>query len=232
MPWWLGSRFRVILVVLGLLLLLDLGRSVYARLGYARPMEIWQPVPTVYADLTWPPGADLPSDAPRGQRIYAQRCAACHGPDGLGNTTLQDAKGYPVITRDLTAPWTFRGGSQPQQIWLRLTTGMTLSPMPSLADATTPEERWDLVNYVLSRACIPHCPGGTALTRAGARRAAVPSRTIGGGGTRRAPDPSLTPWVRRRGRSRASGGLERLEPALRHRRGPVLSGGGGGHLVS
>jgi mono/diheme cytochrome c family protein len=76
MPWWLGSRRRV---------LLDLGRSVYARLGYARPMEIWQPVPTVYADLTWPPGADLPPDAPRGQRLYAQRCAVCHTPDGRGN---------------------------------------------------------------------------------------------------------------------------------------------------
>jgi len=67
----------------------------------------------------------------------------------------QDAKGYPVITRDLTAPWTFRGGSQPEQVWLWLTTGMTLSPMPSFADATTPEERWDLVNYILSLARIP-----------------------------------------------------------------------------
>jgi mono/diheme cytochrome c family protein len=279
MPWWLGSRLRVILVVLGLLVVLDLGRSVYARLGYAHPTEIWQPAPAVYADLTWPPGADLPPDAPRGQRLYAQRCAVCHGPDGRGNgpaapslmprprdftlgqfkyqstpasqppsdadlmrvvaqglqasampswhdllsdgdmrevvayikglspvfhgpppeplvipprvppdaasiargrdlyvdgcaechgldgrgqATLQDAKGYPVITRDLTAPWTFRGGSQPEQVWLRLTTGMTLSPMPSFADATTPEERWDLVNYVLSRARLPPWePGGT-----------------------------------------------------------------------
>jgi mono/diheme cytochrome c family protein len=37
-----------------------------------------------------------------------------------------------------------------------------VSPMPSFADATTPEERWDLVNYVLSRARIPPwAPGGT-----------------------------------------------------------------------
>jgi hypothetical protein len=28
---------------------------------------------------------------------------------------MQDAKGDPVITRDLTAPWTFRGGSEPKQ---------------------------------------------------------------------------------------------------------------------
>jgi mono/diheme cytochrome c family protein len=278
MTWLLVSRRRVLILALGLLLVLDLGRSLYAQLGYARPTEIWRPAPTVYADLTWPPGADLPPDAPLGQRIYAQRCAVCHGPDGRGNgpaapsliprprdftlgqynykstavgqppsdddlihvvsnglqasampywhdllsegeirevvayikrlspvfdgpppeplvvppgvppdaasiargrelyvdgcaechgpdgrgnTTLQDAKDYPVITRDLTAPWTFRGGSQPEQLWLRLTTGMTFSPMPSFADATTPEERWDLVNYVLSLARIPPWePGG------------------------------------------------------------------------
>ncbi len=278
MRWLLGSRRRVMLVVLGLLLLLDLGRSIYARLGYARPLEIWQPVATLYADLTWPPGADLPSTAPPGQRIYAQRCAVCHGPDGRGNgpaapsliprprdftlgqfnykstptgqppsdadlirvvsnglqasampywhdllsqsdirevvayikslspvfggpppaplviprrvppdaaslargrelygdacmechgpdgrrnETLKDAKGYPVITRDLTAPWTFRGGSAPEELWLRLTTGMTGSPMPSFADATTPEERWDVVNYVRSLARRPPWePGG------------------------------------------------------------------------
>jgi cytochrome c553 len=85
MRWWLISRRRVMLLALGLLVVLDLGRSVYARLGYARPMEIWQPAPAVYADLTWPPGADLPPDTPLGQRIYAQRCAVCHGPDGRGN---------------------------------------------------------------------------------------------------------------------------------------------------
>jgi hypothetical protein len=59
MPWWLGSRVRVLLAVLGVLMVLDLGRSIYARIGYARPMENWQPTPTVYVDLTWPPGTDL-----------------------------------------------------------------------------------------------------------------------------------------------------------------------------
>src|SRR5262249_50433545 len=78
-----------------------------------------------------------------------------------GGFPLKDAKGYPVITRDLTAPWTFRGGSAPEQIWLRITTGLAPSPMPSFAGRTTPAERWDLVNYVLSRArTAPWEPGG------------------------------------------------------------------------
>ena len=277
--WLLASRLRVVLVALGLLALLDLGRSIYARTGYAQPVETWQPDPGVYADLSWPPGADLPAGTPAGQRIYAQHCAVCHGPDGRGNGpgapslvprprdftlgkfkykttpadqppsdadlintvsnglgasampywrdllsepdirevvtyikrfspvfdspapqpltvpprvqpsaesiargrqlydtigcddchaasarggfTFKDAKGYPVIARDLSAPWTFRGGSAPEQIWLRLTTGLAPGPMPSYAARTTPEERWDIVNYVVSLARTPPWgPGG------------------------------------------------------------------------
>jgi mono/diheme cytochrome c family protein len=36
-------------------------------------------------DLAWPPGSDLPDDAATGPRIFAERCAVCHGPDGRGN---------------------------------------------------------------------------------------------------------------------------------------------------
>lgn len=276
---WLASRRRVVITSIALLALLDLGRSIFARVGYARPLSIWQPDPKVYADLTWPPGADLPANTPAGPRTYARRCAVCHGLDGRGNgpaapsliprprdftlgqfkykstpagqppseadlirtvreglhasampyfgdlltetevrevvayirslapssgresgagltvpprvpdgaesrargaklyqsqgcttchgvdarggVTLKDAKGYPVIARDLTAPWTFRGGSAPDQVWLRLTTGLAPGPMPSFASTTTSRQRWDLVNYVLSLARTPPWePGG------------------------------------------------------------------------
>ena len=271
--WLLTSRLRLILITLGLLALLDLGRSAYTRIGYARPVERWEPDPRVYTDLAWPPGSDLPPDAPLGARVYAQRCAVCHGPDGHGNgpaapsmiprpldftlgqfkykstppgeppsdadltntvarglgasampywsdllsqdeiravvayiksfspvfdrlpsgtltapprrltseesiargrkayterscavchgaegrggLTLQDAKGHPVVSRDLTAPWTFSGGSAPEQLWLRITTGLPPGPMPPLPADATPDERWDIVNYVESIARKP-----------------------------------------------------------------------------
>ncbi len=275
----LSSRRRLVFLALVLLLLLDLGRSLYARVGYAQPVEVWQPDLRKYADLTWPPGSDLPSNAPTGQRIYAQHCQVCHGPDGRGNgpaapsliprprnfalgqfkykTTpsdqpptdedliavvrdgldasampywgdlltgseirqvvtyiktfspvfngpspqsipipprvtpdagsiargkelyaaqgcvnchgpeargglvLKDAEGHPVISRDLTAPWTFRGNRGPRQIWMRITTGLAPGPMPPFMDKTTPEQRWDLVNYILSLARpAPWDPGG------------------------------------------------------------------------
>ena len=57
-------------------------------------------------------------------------CSTCHGENLRGGAALKDAKGYPVISRDLTAPWTFRGGSSPDRIWLRLTTGLEPGPMP------------------------------------------------------------------------------------------------------
>ena len=277
MRWVLARRSHVVLTALALFLLLDLGRSIYARIGYARPTEVWQPLSSVYADLTWPPGSDVPSTAPLGRRIYAQRCAVCHGPDGRGNgpaapsmiprprdftlgefkykstpwgqpptdddlihtvrnglpggampawrdllseseiravveqiksfaafertssrpivipprvapdaasiarghelyrimcvschgadgrlqKELKDSKGYPVVSRDLSAPWTFRGGSEPEQIWLRITSGLAPAPMPPFAASATPAQRWDIVNYMLSLARTPPwAPGG------------------------------------------------------------------------
>ncbi|MGO9445271.1 MAG: c-type cytochrome [Thiobacillaceae bacterium] len=83
--WLLASRWRVALLALVVLAVLDLGRSWNARVGYAQPVERWQSDPRVYADLTWPPGMGLPPGTPLGARVYAQRCAVCHGPDGRGN---------------------------------------------------------------------------------------------------------------------------------------------------
>ncbi len=279
MRWLLASRQRVLLVFVVVLVALDVARSIYARVGYELPTELWQPGPNQYADLTWPPGADLPPDTPVGERVFAQRCAVCHGPDGRGNGPaapsliphprdftqgrykytstpaaqppsdedlitvvanglhasampywhdllseaeilavvshikslspvfkkaaprpivipprveldaaslergrvlyqtqgcvachgsegrgglwLKDANGHPVVSRDLTAPWTFRGGSAPEQIWLRVTTGLAPSPMPAYDGVTSSDQRWDLVHYVRSLARIPPWePGG------------------------------------------------------------------------
>src|SRR5262249_51717445 len=107
--------------------------------------------------LTIPPrvAPDAASVA-HGQHLYqASGCGGCHGADGRARTTLPDAKGYPVVSRDLTVPWSFRGGSAPEDVWRRVTTGLAPSPMPSIAAQTTPEERWDLVDFVLSLQGLP-----------------------------------------------------------------------------
>jgi len=89
----------------------------------------------------------------RGADLYAKGCAQCHGQDLRGGPAREDEHGHPVPARDLTATWTYRGGAEPEQIWRRITTG--LGPMPTAADWTTPGERWDIVNYVLSKERTP-----------------------------------------------------------------------------
>jgi mono/diheme cytochrome c family protein len=57
-----------------------------------------------------------PDDASigRGRALYVRlECGGCHGPDGRKTGFMQDAKSHLVPVRDLTAPWTFRGGSSP-----------------------------------------------------------------------------------------------------------------------
>src|ERR1700730_2529144 len=85
MHWLLRSRLGVVLVFGVLLLALDVGRSIWARVGLARPSAEYRPHPAQYADLTWPPGADLDRGAPLGARVFARHCAVCHGPNGRGN---------------------------------------------------------------------------------------------------------------------------------------------------
>src|SRR5262249_5604961 len=105
-----------------------------------------------------------PDDASigRGRALYVRlECGGCHGPDGRKAGFMQDAKNHLVPVRDLTAPWTFRGGSNPDDIWLRLTTGLAGSSMPAYVDAATASERWDLANYLASIARVPPwSPGG------------------------------------------------------------------------
>jgi hypothetical protein len=81
----LRSRLGVILAFGAMLLALDVGRSIWARVALEVPTAEYRPNPALYADLTWPPGAHLDQDTPLGVRVFAQRRAVCHGPDGKGN---------------------------------------------------------------------------------------------------------------------------------------------------
>jgi mono/diheme cytochrome c family protein len=61
----------------------------------------------------------------------------------------------PLRAADLSEPWTFHGGATSRDIYLRLRTGMTGTPMPSFADAASEAEMWNLANYVVSLARKP-----------------------------------------------------------------------------
>ncbi|MBI4355617.1 MAG: c-type cytochrome [Candidatus Omnitrophica bacterium] len=95
------------------------------------------------------------ADLAQGRQVYAEMgCADCHGKLGRGNGTssggLIDEWGQPIRVADLTKGWSYRGGAEPRDIYRRLMAGIDGTPMPSYADAISPEDAWQLAYYVRS----------------------------------------------------------------------------------
>ena len=93
----------------------------------------------------------------KGKKLFIDRCAECHGDNGKG-VAIKKLKGDAeerTWPRNLTKPWTFRGGSSPKEIYARISTGIPGTQMPSFADSISKkvlsvEERWHVANYANS----------------------------------------------------------------------------------
>jgi cbb3-type cytochrome c oxidase subunit I len=113
------------------------------------------------------PGAAIPipeepavtmASIARGQQQFGTICAACHGTAGLGDGvpagSLSDIWGNPLTPANFTLPAGVPGGVKlghdGRHIFKTITTGIGGTPMPSFADAFTPEQIWDIVHYVQS----------------------------------------------------------------------------------
>ena len=91
----------------------------------------------------------------RGASIYVDSgCPSCHGAEGRGDgrsgQDLKTAEGDPIISRDLTHKWSFRGGHMPSDIYRRIANGMDGSSMAAYEEVLEPDDLWNLVFYVLS----------------------------------------------------------------------------------
>lgn len=91
----------------------------------------------------------------KGKELFASLgCVACHGNLGRGDgpsaAALVDNWGNSIRAADLTQGWNYRAGSAPREIVARLMAGIDGTPMPSYADAVSPEEAWHLAYYVQS----------------------------------------------------------------------------------
>ncbi len=96
-----------------------------------------------------------PASVERGRRIYREaKCFLCHGDAGRGNgpitTTLYFEWGLPHTARDFTRGWTFKGGHEPRDIYLRITGGLNGTPMGPYQHLLSDQDRWDLAHYVAS----------------------------------------------------------------------------------
>lgn len=91
----------------------------------------------------------------RGQEIYDEnKCWQCHGAEGRGDgpswAELTDEWGDVIIPTDLTGPENFRNGHAPIDLFRTISTGIGGTPMPQYADSISVEDRWHLINYMLS----------------------------------------------------------------------------------
>lgn len=105
--------------------------------------------------------ASSPESIEKGKKLFKDaKCYECHGEQGRGDTIkkLKEDSGAKLWPRNLAKPWTFRGGYTPEAVFARITNGIPNTPMPAHAAEKTGagklsvEDRWHVVNYVMSLA--------------------------------------------------------------------------------
>jgi mono/diheme cytochrome c family protein len=98
----------------------------------------------------------------QGIKLYGQDCASCHGPKGEGNgPAVVSPAGPRGRPRDFTSG-IFKRGSDLQDIYLTLRTGLDGTPMLSFANALTPAQTWALAAHVRTLIARPSQTAGTA----------------------------------------------------------------------
>ncbi|MGB6518881.1 MAG: copper homeostasis membrane protein CopD [Candidatus Cybelea sp.] len=136
----LADRKRYRAMTASIVLLILFGGVSWVAL---RP-AIVQAYPTSFYASTQPYAA--PSVA-RGAPLYAQNCAVCHGAEGRGDGPL--AGKLSIRPADLTEPHLF--AHKIGEIFWWVSYGRDNGVMPGFADKLTPDQRWDLINFVMAR---------------------------------------------------------------------------------
>lgn len=112
--------------------------------------------------------AQLAADIAAGHQLFLGKgtCLKCHGPTGLGdggqvlfddwnkdknaeNAHLFSLPAQQLNPRNLRLG-IYRGGRRPLDIYRRVYAGIKGTPMPAGSTTLTPEETWQVVDYVLS----------------------------------------------------------------------------------
>ena len=104
------------------------------------------------------PKPNTPESIKRGSELVVEKkCIECHGLEGRGDGNafnLKDDWGFSIQPADWHKCWNFRGSRQDpynvRNIFRTFSTGLNWTPMPSFADNTSVDERWDIANYVNS----------------------------------------------------------------------------------
>lgn len=116
--------------------------------------EFFDPYQAI-AELGERPGGSAEELIAEGEIVYEEnQCWECHGMLGRGNgervPELTDDLGYPIWPANLHEQWKLKGGQTVEEIYLRFTTGLDGTPMPSFEATVTNGERWQLAYYIES----------------------------------------------------------------------------------
>jgi DMSO reductase family type II enzyme heme b subunit len=130
---------------------------------FSDPDSIEDMVPM--AELQCPPIPSSAESIARGRKVYeANMCTDCHGNAGRGdgpnwNKLAEDSWGNTMVPRNLNNPESFRNGYAPADILKSISRGLMGSPMAAYREAIPIEDRWHLVNYILSLSAPPKASG-------------------------------------------------------------------------
>jgi DMSO reductase family type II enzyme heme b subunit len=96
-----------------------------------------------------------PEAVAKGEEIFTKaKCWECHGKlgrgDGQKSFDRKDDWGFPIRIRNVTHPWKIKGGDRVEDIYMRFSTGINGTPMPSFVRALDDESRWYLANFIKS----------------------------------------------------------------------------------
>ncbi|HHT9138527.1 MAG TPA: c-type cytochrome, partial [Candidatus Wunengus sp. YC60] len=120
--------------------------------SFSEAFEVRKPDAPVTIGLEVRPTEKTVAD---GKKIYEEKleCWKCHGVEGRGDgpsaAEQEDDFGFPIKPFDFTTG-KFKGGNSSKDVYLRFTTGLNGTPMPSFAKELTDEQRWYLTHYVMS----------------------------------------------------------------------------------
>ena len=120
---------------------------------WRKPENYAPPIPLPRQPAWMNDAGELARHGASGKTTFETICATCHGVAGDGKgplvPTLKDAQGEPAQPADLRQPH-LRSGDEPVDVYRVLMTGMDGTPMVSFADAFSPEQKWDIVAYILT----------------------------------------------------------------------------------
>jgi high-affinity iron transporter len=115
-----------------------------------------------------------PLDTARGHELYTQNCASCHGDKGMGDGIAASASPLPVpaIGSAKNTP-----DMNPSLAYNVISVGVRGTPMVAFASVLTPQDRWNVVNYMYSlrgqKMELPAAPDASGAPGAPAARSVL-----------------------------------------------------------